>query len=64
MVKPKEMPNEKLTAVTLTMDKPYTHLKNSIVFPPVRKIYDGYMKETLKYKDPSTLLPSHICPLI
>jgi hypothetical protein len=64
MVKPKEVPNDRLTAVTIFKEKPYMHLKHSIIYPHIRKIYENYMKQTIKFRDPSTLLPSHVSPFI
>jgi hypothetical protein len=44
MVKAKEVPNDRLTAVTQVKDRPYMHLKHSIIYPHIRKIYNNYMK--------------------
>ena len=60
MLKEKQLPVERLTAVTLFSDKPYTPMMLSITNPEVRLFAQDFMYKTSKYVDATQELPSHM----
>lgn len=51
MLKEKQLPVERLTAVTLFSDRPYIHLMTSVCNPEVRYFTQDFMIKTSKYID-------------
>ena len=57
-------PLEDLTAQTQYKDKPYMHLMRGVVVPGVRRRIRDFMNETIKFKDGSPSLKSHVNNLV
>ena len=51
MIKEKQLPIEKLTAVTLLSDRPYLHLMLAITNPEIRAFTHDFLYKTTKYVD-------------
>ena len=64
ILKEKQLPIEKLTAVTLFNDRPYISLMLSITNPEIRAFTQDFMIKTTKYVDHNTGMPSHLTTVI
>ena len=51
VIKEKQLPIEKLTAVTLLSDRPYLHLMLAITNPEIRAFTHDFLYKTTKYVD-------------
>lgn len=47
VLKPKEFPIEKLTAITIIADKPYLHLLRTITVPEIRSFHRHFLMKTI-----------------
>ncbi len=59
ILKDKQLPVERLTAVTLMGEKPYLHLMLSVTNPEIRAFTLDFLFKTIKYCEQMPDLPSH-----
>ena len=64
ILKEKQLPIERLTAVTLFDDRPYLSLMLSITNPEIRAFTQDFLQKSTKYIDHQTNVPSHIVTII
>ena len=51
VLKPKEFPIEKLTAITQIADKPYLHLMRTVTVPEIRAFHRNFLSKTIQFRD-------------
>lgn len=65
VMKPKELPLDKLTAISHIQMRPYFHLLRTVVIPEIRTFHKKFMLQTIQFRDKaSPNFPSHISPVI
>ena len=64
VLKEKQLPIERMTAVTIFSDRPYLHLMLSVSNPEIRRFTNDFVQKTSKYVDHSVNLPSHFVSVI
>lgn len=64
VLKEKPLPVERLTAVTLTTDRPYLHLMLSVTNPEIRSFTQDFLYKTTKYIEQKPNVPSHFLTAI